>query len=273
MAQEASEASLTAKVRTWLNGHGTPFEMLTAQTFARLGSHVQQGRYVIDPDTKKSREVDVIAGKQTVLVDHGIVGVWACVECKYAGDKPWVLYRGTEYWEPRPIFDRITTLYGREWLHKIQFIDEVRAAPLWQSGQGAPAYGIGTVQLGSAPPRDGDADQAWAALWQVTQAARALADDLSENENRTVFAAVFPVLAIRGRLFEAWLDGGQLAVREVEEGQVLRRDPAAGEHAILVDVVTEKALESYAAKFEAGARLALEHGTEAARGINITGVW
>lgn len=272
MTEEAGEEGLTAKVRTWLNGHGAPFEMLTAQTFARLGAHVQQGRYVIDPDTKKSREVDVIAGKQTSLVDHGIVGVWACVECKYAGEKPWVLFRGTEYWEPRPIFNRITTLYGEEWLEKVQFIDEVRAAPLWRSER-APAYGIGTAQLGSALPKDGDGDQAWAALWQVTQAARALADELSENQARTVFAAVLPVLAIRGRLFEAWLDGEQLVVREVDQGQVLRRDPAAGEQAILVDIMTEKALESYAAQFEAGARIALEHGAEAARGINTTGVF
>jgi hypothetical protein len=109
MVEEAGDEDLTANVLTWLNGHGAPFEMLTAQTFARFGAHVQQGRYVIDPDTKKSREVDVIAGKQTVLVDHGIVGVWASVECKYASDKPCVLYRGTEYWEPRPIFNRINT--------------------------------------------------------------------------------------------------------------------------------------------------------------------
>jgi hypothetical protein len=271
---EAQGDDRTAKVRNWLNGQGAPFEMLTAKSFAQPGTYVQQGRYVIDPDTGKSREVDVVAGKQTVLVDNGIVGVWACVECKYARAKPWVLYRDAHaYWESHPIFDRITTVYGEEWLHKVQFINEVRESPLWISGR-APAYGIGTAQLGSADPKEGDSDQAWAALWQVTQAARALAKELSYNNDRTVFGAVLPVLAIRGRLFETWLDGeDNLAVAEVDQGQVRRSDPAAGEHAILVDVVTEVALESYAAQFAAGTGVALEHGKEAARGINTTGIY
>src|SRR5215831_7663727 len=66
---ETQGDDLTAKVRNWLNGQGAPFEMLTARSFAQSGTHVQQGRYLIDPDTGKSREVDVVAGKQTVLVD------------------------------------------------------------------------------------------------------------------------------------------------------------------------------------------------------------
>ncbi|MGY4765844.1 hypothetical protein ACXC9Q_02865 [Kribbella sp. CWNU-51] len=89
-------------------------------------------------------------------------------------------------------------------------------------------YALGT----SAPGRNGskalpDApkDLAYIALSSVTKAARSYARTLDEDPARTTIAILFPVIVIRGKLFETWFDGEDLVWRE---GGMLLMAIAAG---------------------------------------------
>ncbi len=75
---------------------------------------------------------------------------------------------------------------------------------------------------------------------------------------------MFPVIAIKGQLFEAWLDGEGIVVREIQRGQVDWSYPASGVGRVLIDVVTDRALDEYARDLRADADLMKEHGVEAA---------
>ena len=62
--------------------------MKTAAAFRHAGFEVRQCSHYVDPDTGKSREIDVLARDPDFL---GIVDIQFAVECK-ASKKPWVLY-------------------------------------------------------------------------------------------------------------------------------------------------------------------------------------
>src|SRR4029079_5519632 len=80
--------SLVGRVRPWLDKQGYPLEMRTAAAFRGEGFTVRQSQHYVDPDTHKSREIDVVCFVDDEL---GIASLRIVVECK-SGDKPWVVF-------------------------------------------------------------------------------------------------------------------------------------------------------------------------------------
>jgi hypothetical protein len=93
------ENLMMPKVKEWLEKQGFLLEMKTAAAFRDAGFEVRQSSHYVDPDTGKSREIDVLARDPDFL---GIVDIQFTIECK-ASKKPWgpsVLRRGTRRLQP-----------------------------------------------------------------------------------------------------------------------------------------------------------------------------
>lgn len=250
------DKDLAAKVAGWLRTTGMPLEMSVARTFRRSGLDVVQSDFFLDPEEAVSREIDVIAGQHRTLGEHKTVGASLVIECKVA-QKPWVMFvDGGKYAESAPSFERITTHIGTHWLSNIQFDDVVRALPLLQL-QPRPGYGLATAHIGPKPSEKAK-DIAYAAVLGATKAARVLASSRSDS-----CEILLPTVVLRGRLFKAWLDhDNELAVEEVKMGQLLWRNPSSGTELVIVDVVTEAALDEFAVDAKASIETLVTATTE-----------
>lgn len=250
------DKDLAAKVAGWLRTTGLPLEMSVARTLRRSGLDVVQSDYFLDPEESVSREIDVIAGQHRTLGEHKTVGASLVIECKVA-QKPWVMFvDGSKYGESAPSFERITTHIGTHWLGNIQFDDVVRGLPLLQL-QPRPGYGLATAHIGPKPSEKAK-DIAYAAVLAATKAARVFASSRSDS-----CEILLPMVVLRGRLFKAWLDhDNELAVEEVKMGQLLWRNPSSGTELVIVDVVTEGALDEFAVDAKASIETLVTATTE-----------
>lgn len=82
---------LSVSVRDWLFSEGYPLEFQAAAVLRRKGFHVLQGQYVLDHIKDISREIDVMACKDSES-DTCLIRICQLVECKYSKDKPWVVF-------------------------------------------------------------------------------------------------------------------------------------------------------------------------------------
>jgi len=263
-ASPKTNEPVAEKVKRWLRSTGAPFEMATARTVLSHGLGLQQGQTYIDPEEGTHREIDVVASSSLSFGDNATLELAAVFECKNA-PTPWVLYRSPpHYSQADPHFDRIASPEGERWLAKAQFIDGLLRSPLWIR-EVRPAYGLGTSALGpkgeggsqpregASKPKDNQPDRAHEALFQVVKASLALAQQVGKAGRVRRFVVVFPVIAVRGLLFEAWLEDGDVVVHETERGQVHWSYPGSTHGRVLVEVVTERGLDRLVSDIKAAA--------------------
>jgi hypothetical protein len=263
---------LTSKVTAWLNSGGAPVEMRVARILEARALNVLQSVYFMDADENVSREVDVIAMREVQLDDRRIAA-HLVIECKYA-PKPWVLFRGRPAWdEGRSNFDRITTEYGSQWLAQARFHPAIENARVFQQEPRA-GYGLTTATFSetNVDAAERGKDLAYKALLSATKAARAWARDLGRRDGVTTLGVVFPVVVLRGKLFEATLEGDPIEAHEIKRGQVYWGNPA-GERPVLIDVLTDSVVDEYAGQFRESAEALVAYGQDAAAAINTSGIY
>jgi hypothetical protein len=256
----ADAEDLTAKVTGWLNSTGAPLEMRVARTLQARELSVRQSVYYEDPEEHRSREIDVIGSREVQVGDSLRIGAYLVIECKSA-PKPWVLLRGSPAWDQGgPNFDRILTEYGPHWLTGARSHPAIEQARIFQQEARA-GYSLVTATFGT--PNNDEPDVAYRALMSATKAARAWADEIGQSEGVTTVGVVFPVAVLRGKLFEATLEGDAIAAREIRRGQVAWALPP-GERPVLVDVLTEGVVDEYAGQFRESFEALAKHGKDAA---------
>ncbi len=275
---DTDTAATTDGVIAWLNSSGATVELFVARTLAMKFLSVIPGLYLPDPETDTAREIDVIGCREVHLADVGVIAAYLVIECKYT-PKPWVIVRGRpEYESAIPNFDRITTTYGHEVLDKARLHPAVARGHIFQQ-EPRPGHSLVTAHVndedrGDQNPRrkGGNIDSAYAAIMGATKSARAWADDLSAREDAAVFGVVFPVVVVRGLLYEAWLEGDAITARPIEAGQVYWNHPSV-KHPVLVDIVRDSAFETFAQRFRESADSFVTYGKDAAGDVNTTGVY
>jgi len=90
-----SSNSITEKVRDWLKSQGYPLEMSVARAFRRVDANVQQSSYYLDPETDKSREIDVRAKWyrfHETMWGQIDLQVFFLIACKSQQKNPWILF-------------------------------------------------------------------------------------------------------------------------------------------------------------------------------------
>ena len=210
------------KVREWIEHQGFPLEMQVANAFLEAGFRTIQADYYTDPDTKASREIDVVASVQS-LSGKQLIRLNIVVECKVAKDKPWILLTSsrTRLTPQAQVAQQAATRLGRKLLFKAAELDVYQQLPLFRSPE-RPAYGV--LQAFASGN-----DAAYAASMSAAKASASLITEADTERDYKLAEIVIPAVVIDGFLFECHLgQGGQLEIESVEDGMLVWRNPIVG---------------------------------------------
>ena len=233
---------LREKVEEWLRKEGYPLEMRIAERFRKAGFAITQSDYYVDPETKQSREIDVVASVQHSQ-NQLTFRIKFAIECKSSLDKPWLLFCPPEH-QPPPapwkVVQRFANDTGHNTLFGLAQDERVQKLALFDFR--------GPVGYSLRQAFSKDKDVAYTALCCVANAARAMSAHWNSHPLGNTLAEVnFPVIVIDGKLFVCRLsDGGTPALSETASGTLLWR--SANEHPFttIVDVRTEASIEEFA---------------------------
>ena len=199
---------LTEKVKNWLGDQGFSLEMKAASEFRKAGFFVRQSSHYLDPETCKSREIDVVASDWDLT---SIIQIDFVVECK-SSKKPWVLLTS----------QHTTENYNRLWAFGVltekalkviaersdEFIDRFSWMRKDQVG-----YSFRQV-FGN------NQDVAFSAAINVAKACVNQVQPLDQHQ--TAFGIGFPIIVIDTELFQCSLQAdGEVSLEEVLMGEFL----------------------------------------------------
>lgn len=199
------------KVKESLEKQGFLLEMKAADVFRQTGFEVRQCSQYLDPDSGKSREIDVLARDPDFL---GIVDIQFAIECK-ASKKPWVLlcssqtlsgYNRLFAFAPmsdncRHVFaDRVVELLDKiPWLKKDLFA------------------GCSFRQTHADP----SSDPASSAAMSTAKASDYLVRDIPAQYNPP-YSLAFPVIVVDSPLLQCSLaQDGSIVLDEIAQGEFL----------------------------------------------------
>lgn len=251
---------LGERVAEWLETQGYPLEMRVAREFRTERFRVIQSEYFSDPDTKTSREIDVVASIDAKQ-DSYLFRVTFVVECKMSREKPWVLFTGTSMGlaDPARVAQRVGNTLGRRLLRTVAFDTTAQQIGLFDL-RGRPAHGV-TQAFTSGT------DAAYAAVHSVAKATAALAATRGGSPV-PVLLVFFPVVVIEGRLFEYFIDqNDDPAVNEIAQGTLLWRNPVVNEPHTIIDVVTLNELPAYVSRAHAACQVLFEYADDPCRTV------
>lgn len=226
-------SDLTQEVIRWFGETGYPLEMHTARAMRQGGFSVESSAVFSDPETSKSREIDVLAWKRDATA------AYAClfpIECK-ASKKPWVvltspnqeysfggLWIGTYSKAARSAF-------GPKVLDFVRIYGEV--------------FGGFTGGFGLKQAFGGEHDPAYSACISLLKACRSLCD--SKDESQIEFS--FPTIVVDTPIFELDLAiDGTVSVREVPQSHFNFSAHLDEYTKLVIHVVSKSALQEHSAK-------------------------
>ena len=201
-----------------------------ARALERAGFRTRQGFHVRDGD--KAREVDVVAFRHI-----GELTEFNLVECKYA-KKPWVVFSAQQS-VAVPLCARavITSKNIAPALAAIDHGDYPGVSILVER----PRIGFSVVQALTDKHEDSDHDRTYQALRSLVNKAKRFGESIGLR------AIIFPVVVMKGRLFEAYWDeeSKRVTVAPCRWKRLHWFGAEAVESFAILDVVTTDSLEQY----------------------------
>jgi hypothetical protein len=203
---------LIEKVKSWLDKQGYPLEFRTASAFSAAGIPAEQGFYVRETNASAAREVDVVAG-----IRRNLGGV-SChidilVECKWSGDKPWVVFTN-----PRTIMapsaciaQTIGSSLGQAVMYCLAGNVQIQAFDTFASRE---RNGFGGRRAFSG---ENELDLFHSTVQGIVSKTLMYVKRHDEkgkpDQMPTVCRIAFPMIVIDGELFEAYFDPGENDLR------------------------------------------------------------
>lgn len=233
-----------------MESEGFPTEFRTAHIFAKHGFHARQGYYVEGDNNSESvkREIDVLASA-TYSMSSGFVRLAYVVECKWSGNKPWV------------VFTSPTNIMAPSALIAQTISSKLGAAAIWLRAGSSVLKELDTFETPSRGGFSGrqafskGVDNFYSAVQSVvanTTAYTASYDRNPRKANKMPEACVlaFPVVVVESELFEAYFDETLEKIKLVPKNHVRCHwtgSVAWGFHAA-VDIVALKHLDAFLEK-------------------------
>ena len=209
---------LVAAVTDWLNTQsGYALEMVVAKGLQDAEFSVVQSEYLLDVETQKWREVDVVAyaeesGKTARCVFAFVVECKTGKRAKGSKGNPWILFTTTGGTYPTylSINRRATTTAGQSILSALGLNPKIVNAALFEM-PARPGYGLTMAFRDSDRP-----DVTYDALNSVCKAAVGMVQRLSTVKAGGIISFVWPAIVIDAPLLETYLeqDGGALQVSD-----------------------------------------------------------
>lgn len=241
-----SKKTLQDKIRDWIEQEGYPFEMSTAKIFRENNLNVYESNYYEDTETGKYREIDLIAYFSRYLGYNTSFQVKFIIECKYAKDKPWVMFHTPDKsYESMPIsYKLIGNEAGKELLETLNGFDEKTIEYNLLLNDVNFGYGIIEALKGS----NKSIDLAYKSADSVFKALESELDKGTKNTNTCEL--YIPIIVIRGSLFECSQEHEKINIREVDSGTLVWKKKLDSIGFGFINVVTEKHLDQFVKKMK-----------------------
>jgi hypothetical protein len=237
------EKDLNVRIKEWLQGEGHPLQFRTTHEFLKRGFTAQQGSYTRASEDAP-REVDVLA-YLTARAER--IRIYHVVECKWSGDKPWVVFTSEMHQMATSacVNQTISSLLG--------------GSIAWILAGDADVPGLG---LFACPERGGFGgrqafskgnDLFYAALQSVVSKATSVVSEYDERCDLSKAlpewgAIAFPVVVVEGGLFEGYMDweSGELLVQPTSHIRVHWEGSEAWSRHATVDIITDQYVGQFA---------------------------
>jgi hypothetical protein len=252
MADQKSDSktnpTLQEKVSRWLHEEGFPLEFSTADAFRQAGFRVLQGEYTQPESDEPRRELDVVAHASRSLGKEHLLRVEFVVECKWSGDKPWVLFGAQGGMTVAACASQaIGSQLGEALLWKEAGHKDLAALSLFHS------EGM-NLAFGGKQAFSRTKDQVFDAIRSVTAGARILADEYDSRTEQVLEAdrlpepavAVFPVIVVDGHLFRTSQSDEGVDVEEVSSARIHWRGSDRHRFHATLDIVRADQVEIFA---------------------------
>jgi len=204
MSNPSEPKPIEERLAEWLYSEGYPTEFRTANLFQRNGFAASQGYFVEGEADDLKREIDVLASS-TIRTKYGFLRVSYVVECKWSGDKPWI------------VFTSPTNIMAPSALIAQTISSKLGAAAMWIAAGNATLTNLSTF---STPRRGGFGgrqafskgnDHFYSAVQSVVGNAshyaawydRGTRDPGKMPESCVI---VFPIVVVEGDLYEAYFN-------------------------------------------------------------------
>ena len=255
------EKDVTDKVSEWLSNEGYPLEFFSASTFHSNGFQVRQGYYVQDLQSDSPREIDVLAEMTSFSPEPSFLRICYAVECKWSGDKPWVVFtsRHHQIAESACIAQTIGS--------------EVGEAILWSLAGDKTFQSLNTFNTPETPGFNGrqvfskSNDVFYSAMQSVASAANSLAKEYNHGNKslqEILHAAIiiFPVIVLDGLLYKAIFNeaNGQIELENTDQIRIHWRGAETSKFPFTtIDIVTSSKLDSFTKQRSEESRYMLQH--------------
>ncbi len=193
--------------------------------------------YYLDPTTDKSREIDVIAGRNDLT---GFVNIELVIECKRSLKRPWLVLSAENSSDRLgPIFEyALTSGAARVWLSQTENLDQLSKLYWWNWDR---PRGVGIVPAF----KDNNSDDAFKAV------AGAMAASIARKKRWMDYTTgalvfIFPVVVVDNDLFECKLTpSGEIEITEIDEAKIYLPMHYGDEIGTCVHVVSSKRLNDF----------------------------
>jgi hypothetical protein len=220
-------------VLSWLATQGHPLELRVGHLLRQHNWQVDHAVWYSDPETGKSRELDVVA---TIGAWRGNAGINCrfAVECKQS-EKPWVVFSA----EKQPSLRRADPLIANDVGQAILTTSIRKNIEFPFELYPGDRLGHGIVKVGSE--KSGDPTSAFAALRGAISGATSIgtfADSFTRRLGNRLLRAVefvIPLIVFEGVLFEYYLNStGTAELREIDAIAVSTPAPNSTEPQVVV---------------------------------------
>ena len=223
-------------VKEWLEKQGFLLEMKTAAAFREAGFEVRQSSQYLDPDSGKSREIDVLARDPDFL---GVVDIQFAVECK-ASKKPWVLLCSSQtlsgynrLFAFAPMSDDCRHVFADR---LVELLDKIP----WLKKDLFAGYSFRQAHA------DPSSDPAYSAAMSAAKASDYLVREIPAQYNPP-YSLAFPVIVVDSPLLQCSLaQDGSIVLEEVPQGEFLFFAALPRQFGSCIRIVTADYLSEFA---------------------------
>lgn len=243
-------AELRKRVLDWLASQGFPLEMEVARAFQIHNFRVTSSDSYQDFDEGTTREIDVTASRHSDIGYPVLFEVGCRIECKLAGDKPWMLFVNKAKPDVLLHENFISSKMARSFFLDLHY-KKTQMNTIYKSPLIRPEYvGHGLTQVSFS---DKSADVPYKATMSAIKSsvARVIELDQIKGDSSAVCGVIFPTIVIGGMLFECFLDSDSNVQLEQVNSGVLHWKGNTPVHASpFVHIVTKAALEPFISEFD-----------------------
>lgn len=241
----SDENSLENNIQNWLAKEGYPLEFKVANIFRSKNFDTFQGRYVNDFKTGLPREIDVVADT-TIKVAESFLRISYVIECKWSGDKPWVIFtdKNSRISPGACIVQSISTKTAEAILWHLSDNKELRNLSIFHTPE-RPGFN-GRQAFGSQN------DLVYSTLQSIMSACYSEKKDYevadSDHKDSLSFGVlIIPIVVIDGKLFESYYDDsiGDMSLKERKMIRLHWKGSEAWQFHSTIDIVTFDHLPEY----------------------------